>query len=260
MKKTFKKTIVFLTIAVILISSISLITVTCKHNKTENESITDNNPLYGKSVIFAGDSICTGNTANDKLNGWAGRIGNKNNMTWENKSVAGYTITEGIKNDCICNTDFGDAPDYIILEGGVNDADCIGLALETKPKKFGTYTPDNFTGPFDKTTFCGAVEALFQRLKNDYPNSKIGFIIAQKQGDVGGNYYNNRRYYFDTLIKLCEKWKIPYIDLWNDCELNPGNPSHYSPINKIYYTDNQHLTSAGYEYITPLIEEWMKSL
>jgi lysophospholipase L1-like esterase len=188
-------------------------------------------------------------------------------MLWMNKSVSGATITKGTNAYLfITETDFGDKPDYIIIEGGTNDADIIGDARTGTPAKFGTYNLTDYTSEFDKTTFCGAVESLFKRVTTDYAGAKVGFIIAQKMGVLGSintDYtaeHNNRRKYFETIIELCKKWGIPYLNLWDGCYLNPMNPAHFTSGESYFYTDGQHLTTAGYDYITPMIEAWIKTL
>jgi lysophospholipase L1-like esterase len=238
-----------------------------ENNKPDRESELTYNPLCGKRIVFTGDSIGDGSSAGDGLSGWAGRIGRKNNMLWMNKSVSGATIAKGTNAYLfITETDFGDKPDYIIIEGGTNDADIIGDARTEAPALFGTYNLTDYTSEFDKTTFCGAVESLFKRVTTDYAGAKIGFIIAQKMGVLGSintDYtveHNNRRKYFETIIELCKKWGIPYLNLWDGCYLNPMNPAHFTSGESRFYTDGQHLTTAGYEYITPMIETWIKTL
>jgi lysophospholipase L1-like esterase len=195
-------------------------------------------------------------------------------MTWTNAAISGGTITSGLASSagCIGDTDFGENPDYIIIEGGTNDADCIGAkdAEGNMPTAFGTLSLSKYTNEFDRTTFCGAVDELFRRVVTNYKGAKIGFIIAHKMGgyldtDGAGLYYtaerNNRRYYFETIIQLCKKWGIPYIDLWEGCYLNPMMPEHNSGADPFYYNnDFQHLTAKGYDYITPMIEKWMETL
>jgi lysophospholipase L1-like esterase len=233
---------------------------------------TINDRLWGKKVVFAGDSICQASTDEADKNGWAGRIGEKHAMTWTNKGVGGATLTSGVTGSagCIANTDFGTSPDYIILEGGTNDADLIGGkdASGNMPAKYGSYNLYYYERDFDETTFCGAVESLFLRLTTDYAGAKIGFIIAHKMGGLSTNdgyFYdaenNKRRYYFETIIALCKKWGIPYIDLWEGCYLNPMNSKHNGGSDPFYNNgDYQHLTAKGYDYITPMIEKWMETL
>lgn len=226
------------------------------------------NPLFGKSAVFTGDSICNASSAKDGLGGWAGRIGRKNRMLWKNSGISGATITSKTvtsSTGTISETDFEDA-DYIIIEGGTNDADLIGDARTTKPQNFGAYVMNDFTTEFVNTTYCGAIESLFKRVTTENKGKKVGVIIAQKMGKLNASNadytkeHNNRRFYFDTLISLCEKWGIPYLNLWDCCHLNPMNPSHYADGQNLMYTDGQHLSTEGYDYISPIIESWMKTL
>lgn len=229
--------------------------------------------LYGKTVVFTGDSICNASTDTTSTHkGWAGRIGTKHNMNWTNAGISGATITSKTvtgSTGTIADTNFGENPDYIIIEGGTNDADYIG-GKDTSgnmPAEFGSYNLSNY-GEFNTSTFCGAVEYLFKRVTTDYAGAKIGFIIAHKMGGwAGGTSYNyspesnDRRYYFETIITLCKKWGIPYINLWDGCYLNPQNPAHNSGDNPFYSNqDRQHLTARGYDYISPMIEKWMETL
>lgn len=225
-------------------------------------------PLYGKRIVFTGDSICHALTDESGKGGWAGRIGSAHYMEWHNTAISGGTLTKGIQGSkgCIADTDFGTDPEYIILQGGVNDADIIG-GKDTDgnmPEAFGSYDLTDKNGEYDKTTFCGSLEALLFRLKSDYPNARIGYIISHKMGGNANGYYsydaehNLRRFYFETIIALCEKWEIDYIDLWQDCSLNPLDPAHNTGDDPYYYNgDYQHLTAKGYDLITPMIEEWM---
>ena len=224
--------------------------------------------LRGKTIVFTGDSICAGTSDESGVCGWAQRIGEKHSMNWQNKGINGATITSGVtgSSGCIADTDFGETPDYIILEGGTNDADLIGSADNFTPEKFGSYTLGQYNAEFDKTTFCGAVEHLFKRVTTDYAGAKIGFIIAHKMGyaTTAAHYdaaTSRRRKYFETIIELCKKWGIPYIDLWEGCYLCPMNPAHNTAnTNLMYVGDYQHLAKKGYDYITPMIEKWMETL
>ena len=229
-----------------------------------------NNPLYGKRAVFLGDSICLGDSGG---RGWSGRIGRKNTMLWENEGVNGATIYRYTSGKTICTRVIKTAnPDYIIFEGGTNDADRIGSIIGgSTPTAFGSWTATNYGTNdastyygFDIDTFCGAFEYLCKRLVSNYPGAKIGYIVAQKMGAGTSDYTvsgNNRRAYFETAIQICTKWGIPYINLWDGCYLNPQIPAHYTRgEDTSLYIDGQHLTAYGYEYIYPIVEAWMKSL
>ena len=235
-------------------------------------------PLYGKTAVFDGDSICSPKDA------WAGRIGQGHAMTFTNYGVGGGTITAKVLardgswyRHSVCSTVdkmYAEHPDadYIILEGGTNDADIFGRVLNgAVVERFGSYDPEDFGGAYDETTYCGAIETLLYKAKTYWPDKKIGFIIAMKMGINSLGYdkeHHNRRAYFETLMRLCDKWEIPYLNLWDECEMNPSLPECYDralsgqesiDAGKLY-TDGQHPTSKGYDYLVPIVEAWMKTL
>ena len=236
------------------------------------------NKLYGKTVIWNGDSICAGSS---KTGNWATRIAERNSMNCKNYAIGGGTIAEGLpltmsgnKRHSVSETldrmheEYPDA-DYIIIEGGTNDADLLGIATESPiGTKLGNFEPWDFSGNYDKNTFCGALESVFYRAINYWTGKKIGFIVAQKMGPCKHE-YPNRRLYFDVAVEICKKWGIPYIDLWNGCYLNPeldcmyvrtNTPEENKLGNIGYYIDGQHLTANGYDFTAELIEAWMKNI
>jgi hypothetical protein len=240
------------------------------------------NVLYGKTAIFDGDSICASITDESGQGAWAGRIGDKNGMTWKNYAVSGGTITneqyhtDGTARHWVCanvDTLYAEHPEaeYIILEGGSNDADLIGSVLTDSPEKFGSYTMEDYGGAYDDTTFCGALETLFYKAVSYWPGKKLGFIVAYKMGKSSHGYtkdVSNRRAYFETAMALCEKWGVPCLNLWDGCCINPSLTACYDSslsaeenrqAGKLL-SDGQHPTSAGYDYITPMIEAWMRTL
>lgn len=285
--------LVILCIAMLL-SSVSLIACDSESDKGKNPPVSNNddkndnknqdkdqapkpeNKLQGKTVIWNGDSICQGATSTGT---WADRIAAKNELkTWKNYGVGGGTITENVLyqngnvRHSVCATlelmyeEFPDA-DYIILEGGTNDADLLGhITNGAYSIDFGEYTPDDDSGNYNRDTFCGALESIFYRAKLLWPNAKICFIVAQKMG-LKESAVANRYAYFEAAMQICEKWNIPYLNLWDDCELDPTNPAMYDP-NKTkeendlisMYRDGQHLTAAGYDLTADIIDKWLKTL
>lgn len=223
--------------------------------------------LDGKSVIFTGDSICAGALDTPSGAGWAKRIGEAHGMVWSNLAISGATIID--KNlvgssGTISDTNFGAGADYIILEGGTNDADRIGSILNgNTPALYGSYDEIDYLTNFTNQTFCGAVEYLLKKVISTFPSARVGFIIAPKMGSGGGGYtpeVNNRRAYFETIINLCRKWGVPVLNLWDECTMNPRLPSHYTPGQDYLYADGQHPTANGYDLMTPIIEAWMETL
>lgn len=233
------------------------------------------NVLHEKTAAFDGDSICAGVGDTADYVGWAGRIGESNNMAWRNYGVGGGTIAAetysgDVAKHWICrsiDTIYANTPnlDYLILEGGTNDADI----LNSQDKK-GTFDDSDYSGTYDDTTYCGGLESLLYKAVTYYPHAKIGFIIAPKMG-VSNNGYgdeNTRYTYFKTAMDICKKWGVPVINLWDESHLNPKLQVHYNAelgedenvAAESLYTDGQHLTGFGYDVITPKIEAWMRTL
>lgn len=244
-------------------------------------------PLIGKKIVWEGDSIMADNTYN--ATGWRKRIESQYGMTGVNYSRGGSTFTANLDGlDTVYNmalrvdsiVDANPNIDYFILDGGTNDADRIGRIVQYTDGQrhyerqssliaaFGSWSDFDFSGNYDKNTFCGAVEYVFWKLKTSYPNVKIGMIIAPKMGLAQSLSYVNRWEYFAEIIKLCKKWGIPYIDLWNNSLMNPNIPNQYNPELDVqgnadagsWYLDGQHPAPLGYDYSSKLIAEWMEKL
>lgn len=237
------------------------------------------NILYGKKAVFDGDSICHGITVGQQHPtygwGWAGRIGTKNNMNWHNYAITAAMVLSGIpRSDCerhyiSTNLDriYAEHPDldYLILEGGSNDADILGI------ERLGeiSQTSMMYTDFDHMADFTQALEYLLSKAVALYPDRKIGFIIPHKMTVTPGDteiekkvdYKNHiRRIFFDRCVEVCEKYGIPCLDLWKNCHLNPVI-DYVTHGNKFdMYHDGQHLTAKGYDYITPIIEAWMRTI
>ena len=239
------------------------------------------NKLFGKTIIWNGDSICQGGT--DKGN-WATRIAKWNSMNCKNYAVGGGTVAENLPltksgnvRHSVSRTldrmyeEYPDA-DYVILEGGTNDADLLGNAFLGEEKtRFGSFDAMDFSGEYDVSTFTGALESVFYRATKYWAGKKIGFIIAQKMKERSADaaIFHNRRLYYDRAAEVCKKWGIPYIDLWNTCYLNPMLPwmfdksktkEEIAAENVCFYVDGQHLSSRGYDFTADIINSWLLTL
>ena len=237
--------------------------------------------LWGRVLVCDGDSIAYGNQdLPDGYGAWWRRLTEQNNMSGKNYSINGAVITDGLTfqsgdpRHCIC-TDIDtiyneyENADYIILEGGTNDADLIGsITSGNIPEKFGSWNDADFNSAhFDITTFCGAVDMLFYKAVTYYAGKKIGFIIPPQMG-TSYSAQKNRRAYFDELIKIAAKWHIPVLDLWKESTIDARVVADYDPSmtatqninNGKFYADGQHLTSAGYNLIQNKIQSWAASL
>lgn len=218
------------------------------------------NSLNGKIGIFLGDSICAGTTIEGEKSGygWAGLIGEKYGLNWVNLGRNGAGFISTISSSRVIDQQIQQAitkypnADFIIFEGGSNDADELGL------ENLGN-TSESWD-EFDTSTFCGAFEQSIKNIVNGFPNATFLYIIPQKMG-LNQVFPENsvRRKYFDSAIQICKKWGIPVCDLWYECPLNPNLKKYWEGGSKSgpYYVDGQHLTLKGYEQIYPIIAKKM---
>ena len=225
------------------------------------------NPLWGKIIALNGDSICAGSVNGG---GYGVIIANKNNMTYQNVAVGGGTIaaetyqlpenypnlTEPRARHWISRTisKMRNDADYIILEGGINDF--------WNKVPLGEITP-NYSSSLDDTTFCGAFESMLKQAILKWQGKKIGFIIVHKINNTYYPYGNSTpgkfELYREKMIEICNKWSIPYLDLFNCSGLNVN----IQEIKQKYTTngDGTHPNADGYEkFYVPKIEAWMRTL
>lgn len=245
------------------------------------ELLLETNLLKNKTIIMNGDSICEDIYGNRV--GWVGRIGKRNGMTWKNYGISGGTITEDVQDSSgntkhsVCGTIdvmFKECPDadYIIIEGGTNDADLLGNIIGEEAPRIGSFNCTDYNGTYDTHTFCGAFETICFKLSKYWKHAKVGYIVAPKMGVSTTNGFapekNNRRAYFEKAIQICNKWGIPVLNLWDGTPLNPNLDCYYTQgeskeqneTKGNYYIDGQHLTSHGYDWTSGVIENWIKNL
>lgn len=228
----------------------------------EIESIAKNvNPVTifdNKVILFTGDSICYG--AN-----WRPTVEDYSNTGWrkiiqENypKSITyGYGISGTTISKRSGRTDsilermtkmFSEHPeaDYIIIEGGVNDAynitDCPIGTIST-----------GYTAELNENTFAGALESIFKYAQINWIGKKIGYIVTFKVPSAMGQFKFNE--YMDIAKQICEKWSVPYCDLYNGSNLN-----YYIQEVSDAYGGGLHPNEAGYRIITNKIEKWLETL
>lgn len=210
------------------------------------------NVLNGKKLILNGDSICYG--AGFK-GGYGKIIAERNNMSYVNTAVSGGTITSnthsisGQARYWICeNISNMEDGDYVLLEGGVNDASTnVAMGVIT----------DGYEDVYDKNTFCGAFEYMLKTAIEKYKGKKIGFVLVHKMTN-NFNCSKSENYYHKS-IKILEKWGVPYVDL------NSKIPSlcFIKSLRDLYThnSDGWHPNEEGYKkYYVDLIENFLKSL
>lgn len=162
-----------------------------------------------------------------------------------NFAVSGATITNYTPSNCISSrvATMTDDYDYLIMSGGYNDFGnnvALGSLSAT------------YTDTFDQSTFYGALEYMFQAAVTNHPGRKLGFVITHKST------YSNWGNYVAAIKAACQKWSIPYLDLYNDSGLNASIPS----IAAVYLDSLPlHPNEAGYRaFYNDKVYAWLQTL
>lgn len=209
-------------------------------------------PLRGKKLLFAGDSICEAYVEAHRpetatIAGWAGRIPVKTGALGINISKGGASLSDIRKTNTVIaqleyQTYFYKDFDMVVLHGGVNDGWDEGPVGEISP----SFEEESF----DFSTFAGGLEKTIFTAKKCFPTSKISFIINQRTPSRWGK-LSDMSEYWECAKKICEKWNVPYLDLYSveGLECIPTNNS-----------DHIHPNTEGYDMVTPYITKWLEEI
>ena len=211
------------------------------------------NKLYGKSLFVAGDSVAFGFGSGGKS--YADIIAEKNKMSMKKVAVSGTTFAkrDGVTNSILEQVQMMDKIyDYVLIEGGFNDyfQKDKGVAIGTIPKNMNSSRDD-------KTTY-GALDSICLWLKQNYPASKILFVVPHKimtnTGVLDDGFYP----YLQAIRNVCEKYSISYADI----ALKGGCTPFYQEFRDTYFSgDGIHPNLEGYEsFYVPRIEAEMETL
>ena len=216
--------------------------------------------LAGKNILMSGDSIISGYNTEIITNRFAGanvvKIG-----------VSSATVSTGEGENRLINQLIKDRLnnpnaeyDVVFLFGGINDARC-----ETPIGQLST------DGTYDIDTFIGALEELIEYAKREYPNSEIAYIIPYKTTHAEEKYgglIDHRDDYTSAIITVCEKWGVPYLDMYNSDMisgvLNGTRKITTQDIsvgyNNLAHFDGLHLNYDGYYYMSVFVCQMAEKL
>lgn len=215
-------------------------------------------PLAGKNLYIAGDSIAYGKGS---AGGYGKCIAARYGMQLTNEAVDGATLTPNITDNvyggtraCISTVVTGSTAlakaDYILLEGGVNDA-WNNAAVGTLTDGFGDETGDNITGNlYDASTMVGSLEKMFEFLMKNYSDKHIAYVFPH--GGLFAGSENWYKTYKPAILAVLEKWGVPYVDV--AASTPPMGAHGISGLSNKYTSDGTHPNAAGYErfYMEPI--------
>lgn len=227
-------------------------------SETPESPAVKENILKGKSALFVGDSITeaiceAGLPALAKTAGWPGRIGTANDMRVVNKGLSGASVSSCRGSNTVLaqlQSMKSQSFDLVIMHGGVNDAwDSAPIGKMTDPANFDENT-------FDQDTFAGGLEYLFWYAKENYPTSVLGYIINFRLPGASIGCLADMSGYFEQAKKICEKWDIPYLDMYGNDELN----ARMKGTTRYAMGDYIHPNDRGYDILYPYVEDFCKCI
>ena len=222
-----------------------------------NKNLT--NPLSNKKIYSFGDSLMYGHYSEV---GMIDSIAEENNMNYTKYAINGGFILGGsgsynIENQVTSASDT--VPDFIIFDGLMND-DSIASSYTTN---LGSLSNDFDASLLNTSTFYGAMEHLIYTLKNKYMTSNIIFVCCHK---TPSRNYQAQQILQEAVRKCCEKWSIPYVDIFNEGQINcyMDNMKYaysYNNEGETHGGNGTHLTGEGYKkWYAPQITEMMLKL
>lgn len=228
---------------------------TLVHSSAGGNAIS-NNKLFGKKIVYDGDSICDGAFESD--GGYAKIIAKKTGGTYDNQGVGkGRLVTQGSTSQHSVVDNLENLPldgDLYCFEGGINDY------WGNVP--LGTFDKTDFTGTLDETTVCGALETIFRYALTNFLGKPICFVISHKIKNTAYSKNNNGdtfEDFHDAMVNICNKYSVPYYDAFNESGLNGWNTAQNNAYLDTQGTgtgDGIHPNTAGYKryYVPQLIQ------
>ena len=106
----------------------------------------------------------------------------------------------------------GEEPDFILFDGGTNDAE---------------YLKNNTEG-FDTAAFAGAFEETAAAMKQRWPGAKYVYVAVHRMGSRDNEIQEKLH---ELEMQICKKWNITVVNLYEDAALDTNDvnqKNHYT--------------------------------
>ncbi len=228
------------------------------------------NVLKGKNITFVGD---------DTTRGFVKSINKIYNLSATCYAPpAGVSLSdwrrvssEGVIHSQILAID-KNGVDYVILNGGLADMEKSASGKEggvfigsVNPHDYDLPKNDMDANQVKAATFAAGVERLIKCAITRCDGKRIGFLISYATPFNTNQTAPDPGKYWEVVRKACDKWGIPYLDLYSG---KASDGRSYSKDILDLYNENsvnmgpgkKTLLDKGYDTIAPYVAEWMASL
>ena len=216
--------------------------------------------LKGKKIIFLGDSITEGVGASATDKRYTDLVAQKTGATVYNHGIGGTRIAKQKKPSydpnwdkdfCSRVKDFEKDADIIVVFGGTNDYGHGDAELGT----FSDRTND---------ALYGALHALYTSLRVQFPFAKIVVMTPLHRVNEESllNDHNSfvpiapLKTYVEIIREVAEYYSYPVLDMFKVSGIQPNIPAS----REAYTVDGVHPNDAGYELISDMVINFLKTL
>lgn len=183
--------------------------------------------LEGKTIYAFGDSIIAGHQYTK--HGFVDFAADQEAMTFKKYAINGARVMNGEASGGQILTQINNAseetPDYIIFNGGTNDAyKGVGDA-------FGVIGASMDPASFDADTFAGSFEKLIYEMQQKWPDAQLIYVAVHKIGFMDEALQDKLH---ELQMAACAKWGVAVANLYD----NDGLDTKDEAIKKKYTFDS----------------------
>lgn len=176
-------------------------------------------PLKGKTMYAFGDSIVAGHQYQKA--GFADFVAAAEGMSMQKFAVNGATVMDaGYSGGQIVsqlNNAPAECPDYILFDGGTNDAEYL---VNNPDVLYGEVTDSKDPASFDTTTFAGAFESLVYQIQQKYPDAQLVYTAVHKLGSRDNDVQAELR---KLELQICGKYGVAVADVYGQTDLDTND-------------------------------------
>ena len=224
-----------------------------RHNNSNYAYLTLSSKWIGKTISVLGDSITYGFGLSDRTNEvWTSVLAKRTGATVNNYGLNSSKVSKIQDDDVqsfVDRRNLVQESDLIIIFGGTNDY-------------WHTETRVGSDTSYDVSTFCGALNYLFNYYQTEFPSKKLLYIFPMHQyysgepdsHDFGYGPFNAFR---AGAIGACANSGVPMLDLY----ANSGTNVALNATQRSYYTqDGVHPNAVGHKMIADIIYNYIENI
>lgn len=172
-----------------------------------------NGRLKGKTMYAFGDSIVYGHAY---ARSFVNLTAERELMPLTKYAVNGATIGPVGGSGQILTQVRGaasQAPDYVVFNGGTNDAQLI---YENR-YRIGSMAAGFDPATFDNSTYAGSLETTIHTMRTKWRTARIVYVAVHK---LGSRDWDTQLAIRSVTLQICAKWRVTVADVFNDTTLD----------------------------------------